>query len=347
MKKFIILGLVLLVAAAGLIYSQLKPKALHNEKMVLGYTTSEESSFQSLKKYHDHLSAIAMDTYAFDINGNLSGEAPGNQLAYAKQHDIDTYAVISNFGETDFDPDLAHAVMADKDAKSNFIAQLVQTAAENDFTGINIDFEAVYPEDRDLYSDLIKDTAEALQNDDIQTMVSVPAKATDDAANDWSWPYDYEKIGEYADYVQVMTYDEHGSWSEPGSSASMDWVENILTFATETIDPDKVIMGAPAYGYDWNLSDPEQNSMIEWDNIQSTIDSSGIEPLYDEETASSHFDYTEDDQVHTVWFEDERSLEEKSSLTNRYDIAGVSVYALGHESEAYWEAIEAGLKSVR
>ncbi|PAF23157.1 glycosylase [Terribacillus saccharophilus] len=344
MKKYVILGLILLIAAGGLIYSQLKTNAQSNEKMVLGYTTSEESSYQSLKEYHEYINTIAMDTYAFETDGNLSGEAPENQLKYAKQHDIDTYAVLSNFGKTDFDPDLAHAVMNDKEAKSKFIGHLVHLAAENDFTGINIDFEAIYPEDRDLYSNLIKDTAKALKEHNIQTMVSVPAKDIDDPADDWSWPYNYEEIGEYADYVQVMTYDENGSWSDSGSVASLDWMKRILTFATESINPDKVIMGVPSYGYDWNLSNPDQNKLIEWDEIYSTIESYDIEPITNEETASMHFNYTEEDQEHIVWFEDEDSLQEKSYLTNIYGIAGVSVYAMGHETESFWKAIDKGTK---
>lgn len=344
MKKYVVIGLILLIAAGGIIYSQLKTKAPPNEKMVLGYTTSEESSFQSLKDYHKFLTAIAMDTYAFDTDGNLSGEAPEDQLDYARQHHIDTYAVISNFSKTDFDPELAHAVMDDKKAKSNFITQLVQTAVENDFTGINIDFESIYPKDRDLYSDLLKDTAEALKEHHIKTMVSVPAKDNDDPAVDWSWPYNYAELGEYADYVQVMTYDENGSWSEPGSVASIDWMKQMLTFAKESIDPKKVVMGVPAYGYDWNLADPEQNKVIAWDKIHSTIDNFDIEPIYYEETISTYFNYTEHNQEHIVWFEDVDSLQIKSSLTNSSDLAGLSVYALGHESESFWKAIEEGLK---
>jgi spore germination protein YaaH len=63
--------------------------------------------------YHSHLNAIAMDTYAFDTQGNLTGETLQKQVNYAQKHKIDTYAVISNFSETDFDPDVAHAVLSE------------------------------------------------------------------------------------------------------------------------------------------------------------------------------------------------------------------------------------------
>ncbi|QXE01457.1 glycosyl hydrolase family 18 protein [Terribacillus sp. DMT04] len=344
MKKIAAFAIIILIAAGGLVFTQGKYKAHADEKVILGYTTSDNTSLQSIKDYHSHLTAIAMDTYAFDTQGNLTEETPKEQVNYANKHKIDTYAVISNFGETDFDPDLAHAVMSNEHAKKRFIAQLASLAEDNNLTGINIDFESIYPEDRDLYSKLIKDTAQSLQKNYIKTMVSVPAKTADDPANDWTWPYNYKKIGEYADYVQVMTYDEHGSWSEPGSSASKNWVKDTLTFATEEMEPDKVIMGIPAYGYDWNLNNPEQNKLIEWDAIHSIMEAESADPVYDEETASAHFTYIDDEkQEHIIWYEDKNSLTQKSDLTNQYDIAGLSVYALGYESRDYWNAIETAI----
>jgi spore germination protein YaaH len=250
MKKIAVFAIIILIATGSIVFSQGKYKAQDEEKVILGYTTSDSTSFQSIRNYHNYLNAIALDTYAFKVQGKLTGETPQEQVNYAKKHDIDTYAVISNFGKTDFDPDLARAVMSDEHAKEHFIAQLASLAEEHNLTGINIDFESIYPEDRDLYTILIKETAQTLHKGNRKTMVSVPAKTVDDAANDWTWPYDYKKIGKYADYVQVMTYDEHGTWSEPGSSASENWVKDTLTFATAEMAPDKVIMGIPAYGYD-------------------------------------------------------------------------------------------------
>lgn len=84
-------------------------------------------------------------------------------------------------------------------------------------------------------------------------MVSVPAKSADDQKDDWSWPYDYAKIGKYADCVQVMTYDEHGIWGDPGSVASTSFIKSSLQFSVKKIKDNKVIMGIPAYGYDWDV----------------------------------------------------------------------------------------------
>ncbi len=104
--------------------------------------------------------------------------------------------------------------MSNKTAKKRFTDQLISLAKKHSYYGINIDFEAVNPEDRSKYSRFIQDVSQALKKKHIQTMVSVPAKSADDKNDDWSWPYDYAKIGKYANFVQVMTYDEHGIWGE-------------------------------------------------------------------------------------------------------------------------------------
>ncbi|MED4054480.1 glycosyl hydrolase family 18 protein [Niallia taxi] len=180
--------------------------------------------------------------------------------------------------EQDFDADLAHQVMTDKIIKNSFIKQVVKLAKDNGYTGVNIDLEAVYPEDRINLSSLIKDISAFLHKKQLKLMVSVPTKTNDDKDNAWTLSYDYKKIWNYADYIQVMTYDENGLWGNPGSLVSMKWLENTLSYSTNNIKAGKVIMGIPAYGYDWNLTDANRNRMVQWDEIQELIKSNKIKP---------------------------------------------------------------------
>lgn len=320
-------------------------QATGDKEMILGYTTGENDSYKSLKSFNKYLNTIATDTFSFDENGNIVGEAPKTQLEYAKKKKKKTYAVISNFGQADFDADLAHQVMTDKTARNRFINQLVKLTKENGYTGVNIDFEAINPSDRSNYSNLIKVAASTLHKEKIITMVSVPAKSEDDRKNDWTWPYDYKQIGKYADYVQVMTYDEHGSWGDSGSVASLSWLQETLSYSTKNIKASKIIMGIPAYGYDWNLDDSEQNKLVQWDQIQELVKKHKVKPIYDKKTASVMFRYKDNQkQKHVVWYENESTIEKKTELVKKYKLGGVSIYALGHESTSFWQAIQKGIK---
>ncbi|MEG8304218.1 glycosyl hydrolase family 18 protein [Bacillus mojavensis] len=344
MKKWLIIAVSLAIAIVLFMYTKTEAKAA---SMTLGYTTGDTASYNSLTKYHKYISSIATDTFAFDKNGRVIGDVPSKQLTYAKKNKIKTWAVISNYNDAiyDFDGNLANRVMTDKTARKRFTDQLISLAKKHHYYGVNIDFEAVNPKDRSAYSSFIQYVSQALKKKHIKTMVSVPAKSADDKNDDWSWPYDYAKIGKYADYVQVMTYDEHGIWGEPGSVASTSWIKRSLQFSVKKIKANKVIMGVPAYGYDWDLKDGSSSSAKEWNDIKSLIKKQKAKPAFNKKTSSMTFSYTDKKKhKHVVWYENEKTIETKSRLAKQYKIAGVSVYALGHESESFWKAIQKGTK---
>ncbi|MEC1750827.1 glycosyl hydrolase family 18 protein [Bacillus mojavensis] len=344
MKKWLIIAVSLAIAIVLFMYTKTEAKAAG---MTLGYTTGDTASYNSLTKYHKYISSIATDTFAFDKNGRVIGDVPSKQLTYAEKNKIKTWAVISNYNDAiyDFDGNLANRVMTDKTARKRFTDQLISLAKKHHYYGVNIDFEAVNPKDRSAYSSFIQYVSQALKKKHIKTMVSVPAKSADNKNDDWSWPYDYAKIGKYADYVQVMTYDEHGIWGEPGSVASTSWIKRSLQFSVKKIKANKVIMGVPAYGYDWDLKDGSGSSAREWNDIKSLIKKQKAKQAFNKKTGSMTFSYIDKKKhKHVVWYENEKTIETKSRLAKQYKIAGVSVYALGHESESFWKAVQKGTK---
>ncbi|BCW02120.1 hypothetical protein BsBEST3145_35150 [Bacillus subtilis] len=84
--------------------------------------------------------------------------------------------------------------MSNKTAKKRFTDQLITLAKKHSYYGINIDFEAVNPEDRAAYSNFIQYVSQALNKKHIKQWYPFRQSA-DDKNDDWSWPYDYAKIG--------------------------------------------------------------------------------------------------------------------------------------------------------
>lgn len=337
--------------AAALILAQGKPLGHADSSsavtgpIVLGYYTDQ--SDVSLKLYHNRFNLLATDTLNTDAEGNLVGFIPEKALDAADRYGMNVYALVSNYGENGWDGDIAHRVLNEPAAKIRLIRNMRDTVRANDYVGINIDFEEVRPEDREALNRFVRDTAKEMRKFGKKTMVSVPAKTEDDPENGWSGAFDYEKIGNHADLVQVMTYDEHGIWGEPGSAAGLNWIEASLKFAVSEVDPSKVLAGVPAYGNDWNLSDPSDDSggMLAWTKVRTLIRELNMSGTRDAESKSVRLRYTaEDGDKHVLWYEDEYSIKLKSRLVGKYGLAGISIYALGMEDQAYWTALQAGLK---
>ncbi|MDO3409979.1 glycosyl hydrolase family 18 protein [Saccharibacillus sp. CPCC 101409] len=317
-----------------------------NEKpVVLAYYTDESDA--ALERYHRYFTGLATDTLSTDGDGNLVGEVPEEALDRAADFKLQTWALVSNYGESEWDPDIAHRVLTDPGAKSRLIGHIRDTVLENGYAGINLDFEAVRPEDRGALSLFVRDTARELRKHGKSTMISVPAKASDDPEDDWTGAFDYAAIGKYADLVQLMTYDEYGKWSEPGTSAGLDWIESTLKYSASKIKPSKLLMGMPAYANDWNLSNPSDESgfMITWTQANKLASAHKNAAKRDSATASMVLRYTaKNGDKHVVWYEDAYSVKVKTRLVGKYKLAGTSVYALGMEDGSFWTALNAGLK---
>lgn len=339
-----------LLAATLLITSGKTPGFANSEKadngpIVLGYYTDQSDA--SLKSYHKHFNLLATDTLNTDADGNLVGFIPEKALDAADRYGMDAYALVSNYGENGWDGDIAHDVLNQPAAKIRLIRNMLDTVRDNDYIGINIDFEEVRPEDREALSRFVRDTAREMRKIGKKTMVSVPAKTEDDPENGWSGAFDYEAIGSHADLVQVMTYDEHGIWGEPGSAAGLNWIEASLKFAVSEVDPSKLLAGVPAYGNDWNLSDPTDQSggMMAWTEIRKLIRELDAVGTRNAGSKSMMLRYTADcGDKHVLGYEDEYSIKLKARLVGKYGLAGISVYALGMEDQAFWTALQAGLR---
>ena len=81
-------------------------------------------------------------------------------------------------------------------------------------------------------------------------------------------------IGDVADYVIFMAYDQHNqSSTEAGTVAGCDWVEaNINKFlGQEGVKPEKIILAMPFYTRVWNVTDGGLSSSAVDMKSQSTL----------------------------------------------------------------------------
>lgn len=335
---FLILSLILVFS----IHSLEEKEKENEDYMVLGFyikhNESDSSSFDALQHHHRYLTSVSMASFSLNQLGNVERTSidPSDGLALAKEKKKTTFVLFSNLN---VNGDIAHQILRDRIVKGNAIKQVIQVATNDGYRGIHIDFEGLQPQDRQSFNYFIQEIAAAAHQNGLRLMVSVPPKATECTSCEWNGAFDYSFIGKHADIVQVMTYDEHGIWdNQRGSIASYDWIDEVLAYSVTQIPSEKIIMGLPAYAYDWNISDPKQNNGYEgmkyWDTAYQ----------WDPETQSAYYKYTDkNNQKHEVWFEDQKSIENKVKFVKKYKLAGISVWRLGHENIDFWKSIHKGL----
>lgn len=165
-----------------------------------------------------------------------------------------------------FDGEAIHAVLSDRRARNRLIDDIEDLVDDNDFDGINIDFEDKWSETIDDYSRFLKDLKKALGRDTLTCAIEArmePDHRWRDVPPKINYANDYEAMNEHCDWVELMTYDQQradlyyndirrGVPYNP--VADIDWVEHVLEFALEDIDADKIMLGIPTYGRAYDVT---------------------------------------------------------------------------------------------
>ena len=267
------------------------------------------------------------------------GQEGENYIDWAHNNGYKVWAMVQNAGSGMMD--VTSEIMNHYESRKNLIEGIVNYCIEYGLDGINIDFENMKKEDIDLFSRFIIELEPRLK--EIGAVLSVDVTAPD-GADTWSLCFDRTVLGDVADYLIFMGYDQYGGSSNiAGTTAGYDWLElNTNKFLqTYAVESDKLVLAIPLYARLWTLDSDgnvEGQTALPMNEIDETIPSDA-ERKWDEELKQNYVEYTENGETKKIWIEDIDSLKEKISLINKYKLGGVAAWELGMESDGVWQMI--------
>ena len=294
---------------------------------------------QTLQQNADILDEVNFFWYTLARDGSIEG---GIQAAEAVRVARETgLRVVPSILNGGFDRQRVADIIQDPARRAQHIADILALIRDNDFDGIDIDYESLYPEDRDDFSLFIEELSEAMQAEGKLLSIAVHAK-TDDAGA-WSGPaaQDWARLGAAVDEFKIMTYDYHSGGSEAGPIAPLDWVDDVLTYAATVVPPEKTWMGVPFYGYDWSGS---IGKSLNWRQAVKLAEQNGAVIQRDPTSAEAWFSYSDGKQ--TVYFNDAETMMARLDImrNNHPDIAGIAIWPLGGEDPANWTTIRESMQ---
>ena len=226
---------------------------------------------------------------------------------------------------------LITAVVNNQEAKDNLLDNLLTTVQEKNFQGVDIDFEYIRPEDRIPFADFVADVRNFLSPYGYHVSVALAPKTSDAQAGLLYEGKDYALLGEAADSVLLMTYEWGYTYGPPMAVAPVNQVRRVVEYAVTRIDPAKIDLGIPNYGYDWTLPFVQGTSRAttigNLEAVRIAIEA-GVPIQFDEVAMSPFFQYEKEGQLHEVWFEDVRSYQAKFSLIPEYGLRGMGYWQI-------------------
>jgi len=229
-------------------------------------------------------------------------------------------------------------------ARENLIKQLKQLKIENNFDGINVDFEYQGNPVAILGQNFL-DFLDQLN------LAEVGEVSVDVFANTII-KGDEEKLkilmGKI-DHLIIMAYDFHrpgvdyaGAVAPIGSPIGERNITEIVNkILSVGLDKNKIVMAYPLYGYEWKTYTEEFGSQIKrgwylmasWNRTKELIKEKNLEVKWDEVSMSPWVSFKEKGIIHQIYFENKKSLKAKIDLVKQNKLGGYGYWALGYEGE--------------
>ena len=316
----------LMVGQSLIIPASIKPGILVN-----GYAYPTISDI-TLSLTLPSLTFLSIFSYHVTATGELVALNDNRVIRAAKDSNTLPMLVVTNIGATGrFDSDLAHTILSNEMLQDRLISNLITLLRNKGYAGVDIDFEYVYPMDKDLYNAFLEKTVEKLHEEEFIVTTAVAPKVRENQTGVLYEAHDYVKHGQLADHVIIMTYEWGYTYGPPMAVAPLNQVERVIQYAVTAIPSKKILMGIPNYGYDWTLPyEPGRpaKSISNTDAVALAVEK-GVEIQFDPVAKAPYFYYKDDNgSLHVVWFEDARSIQAKLELVTKYDLGGVSFWTI-------------------
>lgn len=286
-------------------------------------------SFASLQAHVNQLQVVFPDWLAFaNNNGSIDHKVdPALALMLKSSGALIMPRLSNTSGAGVWFAEGLPQLFADPDATDIFIDNLVEQLTSMGADGVNIDIEELQQDENGAYVAWLETVISVLHEKGFAVTVDVPMN--DEA-------YDYKAIGQIADAVVLMAYDQHYSTSVPGPIAGRDWFADGVASVSKRISPSKLIMGIGAYGYDWTEGKREAEAIGFTEALQ-LADHAHQRIVADGPDVNGHFDYEDEDaKRHHVWMLDAVSAWNHYQSAKAHGVRGVAVWRLGIEEPSLW-----------
>jgi spore germination protein YaaH len=262
--------------------------------------------------------------------------------------------------------DLIKSIINNSNTRQIAINEILEVYKTKQFDGLNIDFEPtgfLDKQTQDNFTIFIREiSTQCKAINSCEFSIDIYAKSAVERRL-----YDLKELDPYLDYVIIMAYDfftPSSTTAGPiaplsgacqsnidGSCLEYD-IQTSIVDISKIIQKDKLILGVPFYGYEWQtISDKflsntykGTGSLATFRRVQELLENEGEASVTASWSATSLSPYLiikKGDQINQIHYENERSLRLKLEFINNTGLSGLAIWALGYDTPYmdFWETI--------
>jgi len=279
-----------------------------------------------------HISPMA---YRIVENGSIHWNPDREVRSVQKISYKYSIAIYPSLG-ADYRSSVVRDMILNPDIRDEQIHRIAQQMLWFGFEGVDLDFEGINPAERDDFTTFVRLLADTLHSYGLGLSVTLQPKLQTGGGQD------YRAIGEAADLVRIMCYDNHWGKPVPPYHSDYTWVRNVMRFATSDsggIPPEKLVMALPLYGHRGKV---DGEHALFWTEVVDILKAAGLPESHVQRNAYNQpFFYI---QGEAVYFEDGLSVRKKLDIADELGLQGVCFWRLGQEDPQIYRFMEDWLK---
>ena len=169
--------------------------------------TKPDNDIPIIEKVAPHLTYLSIFSYKVKADASLESLNDQDVVDAALKNDVAPLMVITNFSGGNFDADLASAILTSQSLQDKLFNNVLQILKDKGYRALNIDFEHIHPEQRNLYNQFLRRITDFMHRNNIIVSTALAPKATDITTGSWHGAHDYAAHGRIVDFVIIMTYE--------------------------------------------------------------------------------------------------------------------------------------------
>ena len=292
-----------------------------------------------------YLTYLTPFTYGITADGDLLQLEDDALLSAARQRGVRPVMHLSTMTETgQFDTQRATLVLTDSAVQDRLVDQVQQTLRRRGYAGLDVDFEFLPGQLAAAYAAFLARLRRLLNSQGFFLWAALAPKTSARQAGLLYEGHDYAAVGAAVDGVLLMTYEWGYSYGPPMAISPIRSMRTVIEYALKEIPAEKLLLGIPNYGYDWQIPYSQSRKAFSISNQYAVSLAARYYAAirFDESVQAPWFRYVDErGQEHEVWFEDARSIRAKLSLVPEYGLRGVGYWNLMRPFPQNWVILNA------
>jgi spore germination protein len=290
-----------------------------------------------------------------EANGGVSAFYDDTQvIQLSKDYGVVPLMLLSTLSpQGEKNKEVASEIMSNEEVQEIQIENILNIMRAKGYYGINANFNFINPTTVENYLNFLTKISNRMKQEGYMVFVTInPAEhgITEDVFE----RLDYSGFAALVENIIFLHFIWGSNVEPPMPVFSYSAMYNILGYVTQTVPPEKIVIGIPIVGYDWVLpyisGQETARSITPFSALDIARENNSI-IRYDEASQTPYYEYQrfyQDNSIpHIVWYINSVTIHAATRLISEYGLSGIAIWNIMVYFPQLWLVINSEYEVVK